>query len=120
MEISQNGENRRETPFQIQVRAEQVGRDYLFIVTGGEAHIGAVATAYLNGEGATTILSVVPGHREDQLVQELAERACLTLSCTATVVAGIHIEKATKEEIKLAVQTARNEMDRLLEDLASR
>ena len=108
------------TPFRIQVRMEQIGRDCLFIVTGGEAHIGAVATAYPEGEGTAVLLSVVPGHREDQLAREMAKQACIRLGCTVTVAAGIHIDQPTKEEIRLAVETAHKEMDKKLNQLTSK
>jgi hypothetical protein len=106
-----------ETPFDIQVRSRRVGRDYLFTVTGGEAHIGAVATVFPDGEGVRTELSVVPGHREDLLARELAELACIRLRSTVTLTAGIHIDQATKADIELAVRTARDELIRHLDEL---
>jgi hypothetical protein len=107
-----------DVPFDINIRLERLGKDYLFLVTGGEAHIGAAATAYYENGGVHTELAVVPGHREDRLALECAGLACSRLAATVTVVMGIHIEKATKSDIELAVHTVREHMGKLLDQIA--
>ncbi|MBC8081271.1 MAG: hypothetical protein H7X86_13070 [Gorillibacterium sp.] len=105
------------SPFNIEIRLERMGKDYLFLVSGGEAHIGATATAYSVEGKVHTELAVVPGHREDRLALEFAGLACSRLNTTVTVVMGIHLDKASRSDIDLAVQTVREEMDKLLDRL---
>jgi len=107
-----------ELPFGIRIHAERLGRDYLFAVTGGEAHIGATAMAFRREDGRIHIeLGAVPGHREDRLAHECAEIACTRLNATVTVVMGIHIPSASRADIELAVLTVREEMNRVLDEL---
>ncbi|WP_058304406.1 prenylated flavin chaperone LpdD [Gorillibacterium timonense] len=104
-------------PFDIRIHTERMGKDYLFLITGGEAHIGATAMAFYQDGKIHTELAVVPGHREDRLALECAGMACTRLSATVTVVMGIHIEAASRSDIELAVQTVREEMNRVLDEL---
>lgn len=104
-------------PFDIRIQTERLGKDYLFIVTGGEAHIGATAMAYPHDGKIHTELAVVPGHREDRLALECAGMACTKLGAAVTVVMGIHIPAASRSDIELAVQTVRDEMNRVLGEL---
>ncbi|WP_438432956.1 hypothetical protein [Gorillibacterium sp. sgz500922] len=105
-------------PFDIRIQTERIGQDYLFVVTGGEAHIGATAMAFHQEDGKIhTELGVAPGHREDRLALEWAGNACTRLKTTVTVVMGIHIPSASRADIELAVQTVREEMNRVLDGL---
>ncbi|MEO3944509.1 hypothetical protein [Gorillibacterium sp. CAU 1737] len=104
-------------PFDIRIHTIRLGSDYLFVVTGGEAHIGASAMAYFQDGKIHTELAVVPGHREDRLALECAGLASTKLGATVTVTMGIHIEKASRSDIELAVQTVREEMNRVLDEL---
>lgn len=93
----------------LQIRTVPQGRDFVWLVTGGEAHVGAAAVAYrdeADGRIHSRVLTV-PGHRETELAQELAERAAERLGTTVTVVAGIHLEGATREDIVRIVEEVR-------------
>lgn len=97
-------------PFGIEVKHYQMGEDLVFLVTGGVAHIGATATAYLVDGEVEVGLVTVPGHREDELAVEFARQACRKCNKSVTVVVGIHIDQATKKDIETAVVTAREAM----------
>ena len=78
------------------------GRDLLVQVTGGEAHVGAVAVGY----GADCVipssgieLMTLPGHKEGPLALAAARRLAEAAGCTVAVVAGIHQDGITAEEI---------------------
>jgi gallate decarboxylase subunit D len=102
--------------FGIAVYRHQMGRDTAFLITGGEAHIGAVSTAFYTLEGAVTVqTATVPGHKEDVLTQPLAIRAASNLNCTVTVAAGIHIDQASKEDIQEIVDIVDELFNELLE-----
>lgn len=99
-------------PFDIDIRVHKMGKDYAFMITGGAAHIGACAVSYLEHGQVTVDGSGLPGHKEEELVKELAFKATSILGVTTTVVMGIHIDQATKEMIECIVSYVRNEMDR--------
>jgi|GEM_PF-816738 hypothetical protein len=103
-------------PFAIRLRTFPMGKDIAFLITGGQAHIGAVALAYPTGEGVEAAVYALPGHREGEIAEELARRAAEALGCTVVVAMGIHVEGATKEEINAIVRT----VHRLMEDELAR
>ncbi|MUG47497.1 hypothetical protein [Paenibacillus woosongensis] len=76
-----------------------IGKDILLIVSGGERHIGASSTAYLNEGQMHVQTCAVPGHKEHVLSEGLAMRAAEMLSRTVTVVMGIHYDQLSREEI---------------------
>ena len=99
----------------IEIRTYEMGKDKVFLVTGGTAHIGASATAYwaANGEACVEVVSV-PGHRERELAVELAIVAASTLRRTVAVLIGIHLDRPTKQEISDVVEEARRKLQELL------
>ncbi len=96
--------------FNIRIERMGMGDDQVFLVTGGERHIGAVATAYYMGKNVMTQYHIVPGHREGQLAAELAQLAAEQIGRTVTVLMGIHIEKASKADIEEVVRKVREMM----------
>jgi len=106
----------------IRIQAYEVGKDVVFIATGGEAHIGAMATAWAAPEASTvqSYALALPGHREAELAVELAEMASRSLNRTVAVVAGIHLESPTKDEIKAIVELARSRMRETLEQWSNK
>lgn len=87
-----------------------MGTDLAVLITGGRAHIGAVATAYAEGDGIKVETHQLPGHREGELAAEMAGLAASSLDCTVTVAMGIHLDNATREEIDEIVGTVRRLM----------
>jgi gallate decarboxylase subunit D len=86
------------------------GRDLVLLVSGGEAHAGAVAVsvpAHGAGSGAYAGLCPVPGHREGPLAEEGAALLASAAGRGCVVVAGIHQDAATPEEIAEIVANAR-------------
>jgi gallate decarboxylase subunit D len=90
-------------PYGITVRTIEAGADYVLLVTGGQAHIGATAVSYPAEGGVHTEVIGLPGHKEAELARELADLACSRLGKAVTVVAGIHIDHATLPEIRAMV-----------------
>ena len=74
---------------------------------GGRAHVGAVAYAVprpkSNGNGVTADISSIcgPGHKDIYAAQKVAERICLKTNETTCICAGIHIENASQDDIKM-------------------
>lgn len=88
---------------QIEMQADPLGGDWLLRVTGGRAHVGAVATA---GQGVVQ-LSVVGSHKEGPLAQVCAEQWALLTGRVCVAVAGIHQDQATSREIDRIVENVR-------------
>jgi hypothetical protein len=83
----------------IAMRAVDIGDDLLVTITGGEGHIGAAAVGINVGELATSSVITVPSHREDRVAKSAAEKLAKALNRSVVVVAGIHYDNITKEEI---------------------
>lgn len=106
----------------VTLRAFFVGEDLSVILTAGRAHVGAAALAMPcgeNAEGVTASVSVltVPGHRDNLPAQEAALRLCKVTGRPVSVTAGLHIDKAAKEEIKQLMQNADGAVAQLIDDL---
>lgn len=108
------------SPFGLELKTIRSGRDYIWVLTGGVAHIGAVATSYYEDSELKTVVQSLPHHKEGELAAELAEKAATRLRATVTVVAGIHIDNATKEEIGRIIADVRLLAERELQVLESR
>lgn len=96
----------------IRLQVIEAGEDKVFLVTGGKAHIGAVATFYVDHERVSGTTVHIPGHKEQELCERLARKAALQLKVTVTVMMGIHFDSITRMQIDEIVQTA----ERLMED----
>lgn len=87
-----------------------VGRDLLLVITGGDAHVGAVATARpadRPGDPPAVRVETVPGHRETELAREGAAALAAATGRVAVAVCGIHRDAATPAEIRGMVAAAR-------------
>ncbi|WP_246072995.1 hypothetical protein [Paenibacillus dokdonensis] len=104
------------TKWDIRIEEVPVGKDILLVITGGSAHIGAVATAYYcdDAKEATVQTIDLPGHREHDLAAEMAEKAAEALGITVTVAAGIHYDGINREQISEIVAEANSMFDRYI------
>ncbi|ANY68969.1 hypothetical protein BBD42_22635 [Paenibacillus sp. BIHB 4019] len=105
----------------VDIRVLAMGQDLVFLVTGGEAHIGAAATAYWidGGHAPKCDAHTLPGHREGELAAELAIMAASSLGVTATVVVGIHLEQPASHDIVSIVTLAKEAMREQTDKLAA-
>lgn len=93
---------------EIILEVKKLGEDYLLTLTGGEEHVGAVAVGLFDeksGRASSSVLTL-PGHREEQLALDSAKKVSKATGKTSVVVAGIHIDNISLEEIKEIVSTA--------------
>jgi hypothetical protein len=87
------------------------GGDLCVVLGGGERpHIGAavVRSAY---SGGTICLA---GHRDDVPARAMAAKISAAKNITVCVVAGIHIDDASAEEIAVLLQNAEKIGDRIV------
>ncbi len=123
METSLNQTVSGQGRLRVTATIHRVGEDVLLTVTGGDRpHAGGVAVSLprpsLSGDGkpsASTSVICVPGHKEDLLAREAGERAARRLGVTVVVVAGIHLDTASPEEIKSLQANALEAVEELLE-----
>lgn len=101
-------------PYNIKIKTIPVGDDFLFLITGGQAHIGAVSSAYWCDGEVKTQTQVFPGHREGEIATDLAKLTASTLQRNTTIVMGIHVDQATKEDIRDIIATVQCLMEQEL------
>lgn len=95
----------------VKLNAAFVGKDLLVWLTGGQAHIGAVALAtprpsLKDGEKISADASVmaVSGHKEDLLARKIALALAAKLNIPVCVTAGLHWDAATPTRIETATE----------------
>jgi ABC-type sugar transport system substrate-binding protein len=100
-----------------------LGNDILVVLSGGSAHIGAVAMAQPRPSladprkvGATSSVYTYVGHKEDVIAKTMAEKLAKFLNRKVVVVAGIHWDNLRDEEIEMIV----NMCHEITEDLMNK
>ncbi len=95
------------TKYEITATIQKCGEDLVVSVFGGEKpHIGAVALSVGHIDGydlkySPTVNSIsVLDHKDDEIARMLAKNIAKFTRVQVVVTVGIHIEKATSEEIK--------------------
>ena len=83
------------------------GRDFLLLVTGGEAHVGAVAVWDSAKDGGLKAEIEMSGHREGPLAGECASILGRATGRTVVAVVGIHQDNASRKEIEAIVANVR-------------
>lgn len=97
------------------------GRGLCGFLTGGTAHVGAVAYAVprpkSSGDGMTADISSIcgPGHKDIYAAQKVAERLCLAVNETVCICAGIHIDHASQQEIQQILDLCLEAVDKAVE-----
>ncbi|MHB8829287.1 MAG: prenylated flavin chaperone LpdD [Syntrophales bacterium] len=97
--------------FEVAAHVMPVGGDMLVVLTGGRAHIGAVAIAQPRpgiGDpsriGSTSSVFTLVGHKEDVIARSMSEELSRKLDRVVTVVAGIHWDGLTQRDIAMVVE----------------
>ncbi|MGE9986166.1 hypothetical protein [Desulfovibrio sp. SGI.169] len=103
---------------ELELRVLRMGRDLQVALSGGTAHLGAVALAAPGAAEADAL--VLPGHREDQLARRMARRMADALGCAVCVSAGIHYADISKEEIAAVERLTETLTEQCLAALAAK
>ncbi len=96
--------------YNLEAFVKEIGQDFLIAIWGGERpHIGAVAIAQPRQSlkdprltSATASVFCYPGHKEDGIAKDVAEKISSALNTNVTVTVGIHwnnIDNATIHRI---------------------
>ncbi|BDU71995.1 proteasome assembly chaperone 4 family protein [Mesoterricola silvestris] len=97
-----------------------MGRDLSVSLSGGDReHIGAVALGLPRpkGDGATTSVLAVLGHREDDLARSIATRLASRLGVAVSVACGIHVDDIRREELPVVLEMSGELADKLASQL---
>ena len=102
----------------VSLSASSIGDDLIVCLFNEAGHLGAVAVADYEGQKSRASTSVITrlGHKEDQVASRSAYRLCKHLKAPVCVIAGIHVDGITREEI---AQITRN-CDRLVDQFIQR
>ncbi len=103
-------------PVELELEAANVGGDLLVLITGGDAHLGAVA---VGGYATRSYVSVItmPGHKDDCVATKAAARIADRLKRSCAVLVGIHLVDPTREQITNVVKDALMLVDKMVEAL---
>lgn len=101
------------------------GSDINLCISGGEEyHIGASALAVPrpslsdeNNWSASASVMCVTGHKEDELARESALRLSSFFHCRVNVTAGIHVNKASSQDIELILKNYHVVIDKVVEGI---
>lgn len=76
----------------------KIGEDLVLHVGGGDKpHVGGVV---LKVPGEPLQVLTHGTHKDLKVMEPVAEAACSSFDCSVVVVGGIHLEKATKQDIQ--------------------
>jgi hypothetical protein len=94
------------------------GEDIVIFIGGGERpHVGSLSLA---DAGHAPFSASIPGHKDYLVSSKVATRVSKELGKTCAVVAGIHVDNATKPDIGLLLKNSDKCLDLLIGQLKGR
>jgi gallate decarboxylase subunit D len=113
---------RGEGRLRVEAVAVAVGGDLSLAIWGGtRPHIGAVALAQARASladpsqtSSTSSVLTLLGHKDDSVARAAADRFAATLGRTVVVVAGLHVDQATPEDLQTLARAAEECVEDLL------
>lgn len=110
-----------EGKFQVLAKIFEIGPDCLVILWGGtRPHVGAVGMAQVRPSlrdpiqrAATSSVFTFVGHKEDMLAKIMSEELAKRLERNTVVVAGIHWDGLTDDEIKVITALCQSIMEQI-------
>ena len=92
----------------ISLSAQTVGADLVLFIYNENAHIGAVAIAEYDHKEKRTSTSVITrlGHKDDVIAQKAAYLINKHTKRPSCVIAGVHLDDITEEEIEEFLENA--------------
>jgi hypothetical protein len=111
--------------FKLHAHTQRMGQDLLVSIWGGtRPHIGAVGMAIPRPSlrdpkkwSATSSNFTFIGHKEDALVKGVSEKLATELKRNVVVVAGIHWDDLTAQEIEIIENLTQKISDQILKRL---
>ncbi len=120
IEIRESSEN-----FAVELRAIAMGGQWAVTITGGKAHLGAVALGIPRPSlsdssrmSASVSVLTVTGHRDDELARKFASVIASGLKCTTVVSCGIHFDHITPEGLLCVGRAVKQAVDAFIAQAA--
>lgn len=110
------GEGRAE----VKLMARYPGNEPVIYIHNHNAHVGAVALGEFDSKSQRVSVSVITklGHKDDTIARAAAYRICKDIKRTVCVVAGVHLDNITQDEIEKILSNAINLVDEFLSKLS--
>ncbi len=91
---------------QVYLQASEMGDGLVIRIFNEFTHIGAVAVGEYDAHSSLTSVSVLtrPGHKDDVVAQKAAYTISKSTHQPTCVIAGIHIQDITQDEIKQVLE----------------
>jgi predicted transcriptional regulator len=107
--------------YKVKLVAIKSGEDLTVIISGGEKpHIGAMAVSIprpslkdLNKVSTSTSVFTLIGHKEDELSKQIAENITKVTKKVTVAIVGLHIDKATAQDIGYLIQNTQKVVNKL-------
>jgi hypothetical protein len=108
--------SRGEGRAKVNVTANSMGGDLVVRIYNQNAHIGAVAIGEYDYEHARASVSVITrlGHKDDALAGEAAYLLSKSIRGPVCVIAGVHLDGITREEIDKILANARTAISEII------
>ena len=114
--------------YNLEAFVKEIGKDLLVAIWGGERpHIGAVGLAQPRPSlkdpdlmSATASVFCYPGHKEDAIAKEAAEKISSALKTNVTVTVGIHWDDIDEETIRCIVKNSRHLISMIIDRISER
>ncbi len=101
------------------LEARVTGEDISLTLTGGEAHIGAIAMGTYDDKSSRASSSVLtaPGHRDDVIALKGARMVSSHTHTTTAFSVGIHFDRINKEDIEEIISASEEMITHFVEQL---
>jgi len=107
--------------FTVRAHVKKLGNDLLVVLSGGKKHIGAIGFAQPRQSlqskdkiSATSSVYTYLGHKEDSIVKPIAEELSRKLNRKVVVIAGLHWDNISRNDIEIIAKTCRKLADRII------
>ena len=96
----------------------RMGEELVVCIYNENAHIGAVALGEYDSKEQRASISVITrlGHKDDIVAQKAAHLICKHLKKSICVIAGIHIDNITEQELQHVLENVDNLIGDFLRD----
>lgn len=100
----------------ITVEQHQMGDDIIVLMYNENSHIGSVAVGdyYAPSEYSSCSVITRVGHKESGIATQAAEKIAKVTQRPVTVIAGIHLDDITIDEIKTVLQICDRQINALI------
>ena len=101
----------------VNITVDSLGSDLLVRIYNQNAHIGAVAIGDYDHEHERASVSVITrlGHKDDALAKEAAYLVSKSIRRPVCVIAGVHLDNITGEEIDRILANTKNAISEIID-----